>query len=44
MTTLTEADVEQAALDWRLRALGWQLAYARTGQWEFPLPRLGLWD
>ena len=26
MTTLTEADVEQAALDW-LRALGWQVAH-----------------
>ena len=43
MTTLTEANVEQAALDW-LADLGWQLPYARTGQWEFPLPRLGLWD
>ena len=26
MTTLTEADVEQAALDW-LAALGWQTAH-----------------
>ena len=26
MTTLTEADVEQAALDW-LAALGWQIAH-----------------
>ena len=26
MTTITEADVEQAALDW-LSALGWQTAY-----------------
>ncbi len=26
MTTLTEADVEQAALDW-LAALGWQVAH-----------------
>ena len=26
MTTITEVDVEQAALDW-LRALGWQVAH-----------------
>ena len=26
MTTITEADVEQAALDW-LATLGWQVAY-----------------
>lgn len=26
MTTMTEADVEQAALDW-LHALGWQAAH-----------------
>ena len=26
MTTLTEADVEQAALDW-LSAVGWQVAH-----------------
>ena len=28
MTAITEADIEQAALDW-LRALGWQVAHVQ---------------
>ena len=35
MTTITEADVEAAALDW-LSSLGWQVAHGRTP----PLARL----
>ena len=42
MTTLTEADVEAAALDWRHRALGWQLVCTKTVQREGALPHLGL--
>ena len=33
MTTLTEADVEAAALEW-LAALGWQTAHGRDAGWR----------
>ena len=37
MTTFTEADVEQAALDW-LSGLGWQVATALTSLPTHPMP------
>ena len=41
MTTLTEADVEQAALDW-LSALGWQVA-PDGFDWRRTVTRSGGW-
>ena len=36
MTTLTEADVEQATLYW-LPAIGWQIDTSRTSPWTLPV-------
>ena len=40
MTTITEADVEQASLDW-LSALGWQVAHVPDIASDMPAAECG---